>query len=668
MVKKSTFPSMGFKGHGLPSFLRSKSRVIDCEYQAQALLADPMSHHAQAALIMSDSSKHCASIDTLSSRLIYAQPRSRSLDNDRSNPAHKTILFSDPTPSSTQTRSTPFHGLPPEIIQHIAGFMSFSTLFLVYKSFPKIHRPLLQQILDHSLALMVLTLEIRQQRDIEHLPGTNTNVQPVLYDDTTLRTKWRATDFDLEQWTVEFQLEEKLGLQMAAKRRHAILQQQEEIQHTSSSCSNSGLCSLGSSNPPSKRAHMAPEDIEYMIWKARSRRMSPEVGTTTGNIGSGTGVATEEDAMQSLLMETPQEPSSFDNNFFHCNGSDRPPTLSSATVSFKANRNSPAPWVSLRSELGPDHSSSDESLSRTESLKTICARERIAAFQQNRVLQRSLAKMVHDNLCRTEFLPLPVELETSDLGQKRVEAFLLPHRPMSISEHESRRSSQELPSSSSSSTSFSGSTVSLSLSNQTSSRARRHSWHVTEPSEAPFTHTRHTSIASTIKKLFKASSSASSSGGRISRRSSLDLDNNHCSCPIVGHKSNFWSSMISSRASTSSRSLTNWSNSEDCLVHGHFGCRRTVHITSTPALAKDRWGLGIKRKRSLPGSRAIEDTNPEEGEGEQEKETCKTVVRPSLFEFQYGVRHNYMQTRLEGERVVRPTLFSCSLDFFMDEA
>lgn len=629
MVKKSTFPSMGFKGRSLPSFLRSKSRVIDCEYQAQALLTDHIPHHAQAALIMSDSSEHCASIDMLSSRLIYAQPRSRSLDNDRSNPTHKTILFSDATPSFTQTRSTPFHGLPPEIIQYIAGFMSFSTLVLVYKSFPKIHRPLLQQILDHSLALMVLTLEIRQQQDIEHLPGTNTNAEPVLYDDTTLRTKWRATDFDLEQWTVEFQLEEKLGLQMAAKRRHAILQQQEEIQHTSLSCSNSGQCSPGSSNPPSKRAHMAPEDIEYMIWKARSRRMSPEVGTTTGGIGSGTGVSTEEEAMQSLLMETPREPSLFDNNFFHCNGSDRPPTLTSATVSFKANRNSPAPWVSLRSELGPDHSSSDESLSRTESLKIICAREQIAALQQNRVLQRSLSKLVHGNLCKTEFLPLPVELETSDLGQKQVEAFLLPHRPMSISEHENRRSSQELPSSSSSSsssTSFSGSKVSLSLFNQTSSRARRHSWPMTEPSEAPFTSTRHTSIASTIKNLFKASSSFSSSDGRISRRSSLDLDNNNCSCPIVRHKRNFWSSMISSRASSSSsRSLKNWSYSEDCLVHSHFGCRRTVHITSTPALAKDRWGLGIKRKRSLPGCRTIEDMS-EEGEEGQEKETDRKSV------------------------------------------
>jgi len=275
--------------------------------------------------------------------------------------------------------------------------------------------------------------------------------------------------------------------------------------------------------------------------------------------------------------------------------------------------------------------------------------------------------MVRNDVSRTEFLPLPVELETGDLGQKQVEAFLLPHRPMSISEHESRRSSQELPSSSS---------VSLSLSNQTSSRARRHSWHVTEPSEAPFT-SRHTSIASTIKKLFKASSSLSSSDGRASRRrSSLDLDNNHCSCPIVGYsKINFWLSMISSKASSSSsssRSLTNWSNSEDCLVHGNFGCRRTVHITSTPALAKDRWGLGIKRKRSLLGYHTIEDKKPEEGEEEerhQDKETCKTAIRPSLFEFQYGVRHNYMQTsRLEGERVVRPTLFSCSLDFFMDEA
>ncbi|KAG0084325.1 hypothetical protein BGZ93_001298 [Podila epicladia] len=289
-----------------------------------------------------------------------------------------------------------------------------------------IHRPILQQMLDHSLALMMLTLEIHQQQDIELLPGAVHSLAPAQSSEvTTLTTEWRATNFDLAQWTVEFQLEEKLGLQMAAKRRHEILQQQE-FPHSSSVPSspspNSGLCSPGSSNPPQKRAHMTPEDIEYMIWKARSRPRTSSEGAA-GSVGYGAG-ASEEEVMQSLLMEdTPQE--AFDNNFFHCNGSDFPPSLASASVSFKANRNSPAPWVTQRIELGP-HSSSDSesSLSRPESPKTICALERIAAFQQNRVLQRSLTKMACRNeLSKTELLPMPVVLETSDLGQKRSQIF-----------------------------------------------------------------------------------------------------------------------------------------------------------------------------------------------------------------------------------------------------
>ncbi|KAG0029236.1 hypothetical protein BGZ82_008063 [Podila clonocystis] len=677
MVKKSTFPSMGFKRHGLPSFLRSKPlAAIGNEYRGaqDTFLTDHISHHAPSEVMVCDRSERARTMDTLSYHSNYPQPRSQDTDQ-LSTSMHKTILFSDPTSSPTPTKmAIPFHGLPLEIIQYIAGFMSFRTLVLVYKSFPKIHRPLLRQILDHSLALMILTLEIRQQQYIELLPGTVNHQTPAHFlEETTLTTQWRATDFDLEQWTVEFQLEEKLGLQMAAKRRHEILQQQE-LQHSTSapSSSNCGPCSLGSSNPPQKRAHMAPEDIEYVIWKARSRPRTSTEGAV-GGAGPGTG-ASEEEVMQSLLMEdTPQE--AFDNNFFHCNGSDFPPTLASASISFKANRNSPAPWVSHRIELGP-HSSSDSAsiLSPSESPKTICALERIAAFQQNRVLQRSLAKMVCRNeLNMTQFLPMPVALETSDLGQKRVEAFLLPPRPMSISEHESRRSSQEL-SSSSPPSSFSGSAVSLSPSNHGAlpPRARRHSWHVTGPDTfAP----RHTSIAATIKNLFKASSSSSSSSdGRISRsRSSLDLDNSNCSCPIVrgaSHKANFWASMISGKASFSSRStpMTNWPGSENCLVHRHVVTgRRTVHITSKsdPSVAlPDGWGLGIKRKRSLPGCQVGEDKKPEE----REEEATSKTTRQCLFEFQYGVRHNYMQTsRLEGERVVRPTLFLCSLDFFVDD-
>ncbi|KAF9308549.1 hypothetical protein BG003_010969 [Podila horticola] len=674
---------MGFKHHGLPSFLRSKSRVaIDCEFQGaqDSFLTDHVSHHLSPEVMTCDRSGHCArSTDTLSSHSIYSQPRSQDPEKFPT-PIHKTILFSEPTSSPTQTKiTTPFHGLPPEIIQYIASFMSFRTLVLVYKSFPKIHRPLLQQILDHSLALMILTLEIRQQQDIELHPGTGNSQEPAhSSEDTTLRTQWRATNFDVEQWTVEFQLEEKLGLQMAAKRRHQILQQQELHSTSLSSSSSSDLCSTGSSSPPQKRAHMA-EDIEYMIWKARSKpRISPEIPSGGAGPGVGAGI-TEEDVVQSLLMDDrPQD--AFDNNFFHCNGSEYSPTLASASVSFKASRNTPAPWVSHRVELGPHPSSDSESSpSRSKSLNTICALERIAAFQQNQVLQRSLAKMrCRNELNGAQFLPMPVALETGDLGQKRVEAFLLPPRPMFISEHESRRSSHELPSPPSS---FSGSAVSLSLSNQTavssSSRIRRHSWHVTEPFKAHSASSRHTSIAAAIKSLFKASSSLPSSSfssdKRISRsRSSFDLNYNNCPCPIVRGASNmvhFWASVISGKALPSSQALTNWPGSEDCLVHGHIGSgRRTVHITSksdpSVALAYE-WGLGIKRKRSLPGHQVVEDKRPED---EREEEVTCSTTRQCLFEFQYGVRHNYMQTsRLEGERVVRPTMFSCSLDFFMDE-
>ncbi|KAG0088363.1 hypothetical protein BGZ92_006268 [Podila epicladia] len=680
---------MGFKRHGLPLLLRSKPRTaIGCEYQGtqDSFLTDHFSQES-SEVIVCDRSEHCArSIDIPSSHSVYSQPRSQDTDQF-STSIHKTIFFSDPTSSLIPTKTTVlFHGLPPEIIQHIASFMSFRTLVLVYKSFPMIHRPLLQQMLDHSLALMMLTLEIHQQQDIELLPGAVHSLAPAQSSEvTTLTTEWRATNCDLAQWTVEFQLEEKLGLQMAAKRRHEILQQQEFPQSSSvpsSPSPNSGLCSPGSSNPPQKRAHMTPEDIEYMIWKARSRPRTSSEGAA-GSVGYGAG-ASEEEVMQSLLMEdTPQE--AFDNNFFHCNGSDYPPSLASASVSFKANRNSPAPWVTQRIELGP-HSSSDSesSLSRPESPKTICALERIAAFQQNRVLQRSLTKMACRNeLSKTELLPMPVVLETSDLGQKRVEAYLLPPRPLSISEHESRRSSQEMPSSSPPS-SFSGSAVSLSFFNQptvpsiSSSRARRHSWHVTEPDACASN--RRTTIAATIKSLFKASPSSSSSflsDRRISRsRSLIDLENNNCSCPIgrgatLTHKTNFWASMISGKASSSSRSslITDWSGNEHCPVHGHVGSgRRTVHITSKsdPSIALvDGWGLGIKRKRSLPGFQEGEDKKPAE---EREEEATSKTSRQCLFEFQYGVRHNYMQTsRLEGERVVRPTLFSCSLDFFVDD-
>jgi len=42
------------------------------------------------------------------------------------------------------------------------------------------------------------------------------------------------------------------------------------------------------------------------------------------------------------------------------------------------------------------------------------------------------------------------------------------------------------------------------------------------------------------------------------------------------------------------------------------------------------------------------------------------VKEQQLFELTYDIRHNYLHTsRLEGERVIRPMQFACSLDFFL---
>jgi hypothetical protein len=55
-------------------------------------------------------------------------------------------------------------------------------------------------------------------------------------------------------------------------------------------------------------------------------------------------------------------------------------------------------------------------------------------------------------------------------------------------------------------------------------------------------------------------------------------------------------------------------------------------------------------------------TSPSSQEQQQEEKHQK------LFEFSYGVRHNYLHShRLEGERVIRPMRFACSLDFFIQD-
>jgi hypothetical protein len=48
-----------------------------------------------------------------------------------------------------------------------------------------------------------------------------------------------------------------------------------------------------------------------------------------------------------------------------------------------------------------------------------------------------------------------------------------------------------------------------------------------------------------------------------------------------------------------------------------------------------------------------------------EDEPRDNEERRQQFEFTYDVRHNYLLSgRLEGERVIRPIRFSCTLDFF----
>ncbi|KAG0261986.1 hypothetical protein DFQ27_002663 [Actinomortierella ambigua] len=66
-----------------------------------------------------------------------------------------------------------FHGLPSELIQHIASFLSFEDLLRLYKSLPHVHRPVVQVMVDQVIALMVLQLEIYQARSSSSLDNDN---------------------------------------------------------------------------------------------------------------------------------------------------------------------------------------------------------------------------------------------------------------------------------------------------------------------------------------------------------------------------------------------------------------------------------------------------------------------------------------------------------------
>ncbi|KAF9158330.1 hypothetical protein DFQ26_007750 [Actinomortierella ambigua] len=66
-----------------------------------------------------------------------------------------------------------FHGLPSELIQHIASFLSFEDLLRLYKSLPHVHRPVVQAMVDQVIALMVLQLEIYQARSSSSMDNDN---------------------------------------------------------------------------------------------------------------------------------------------------------------------------------------------------------------------------------------------------------------------------------------------------------------------------------------------------------------------------------------------------------------------------------------------------------------------------------------------------------------
>ncbi|KAG0276426.1 hypothetical protein BGZ95_007552 [Linnemannia exigua] len=320
----------------------------------------------------------------------------------------------------------PFYGLPPEILQHIASFLPFHGLVRLYTCLPKIHRPIFQLFLDHSLALMMLTLEIRQQSDEQ--PPTRDSLFVSVNNNPNgvgaarkLQTHWRVTDFDLDHMRVEFQLEEKLGLEMAERRR-------QEIEYQIQQNAKWPQDSLTAAREQLARSRRGQEDFENLIWRSRTGGMSSS-SSTSSLIGS-----LQQSSSSSLFSISPPEVEVSDSNFFHCNGSSHTPTLGSATVSFKAQRNMPAPWISQHFDFAdPTVSSPPLSASTScsapvtpESPSVIRARERVAAYKQNRLLLRALAKMrCREESSKLQFLPVTVELETEELGQKKVEAELV---------------------------------------------------------------------------------------------------------------------------------------------------------------------------------------------------------------------------------------------------
>ncbi|KAF9353953.1 hypothetical protein BGX26_008288 [Mortierella sp. AD094] len=533
-----------------------------------------------------------------------------------------------------------FFGLPLEILQYIASFLPFHDLVKVFKSLPRIHRPVFQQQLDHSLALMMLTLEIKQ------IHGKSLHPMAVSYTAATvLQTRWRATSFDLEGMRVEFQLEEKLGLEMAERRR------QELALNPTSEKQGAGSQVTSEADGSSIQHCSFQENIENIIWKSRRRRIS---ATRRAAAGFAMTPADESD------MDFP------DSNYFHCNRSSSSPILASATVSFEAHRNVPAPWIAQRVErLGlraiapPRIPNASSALTlTTDSSRTQSARERIAAFQQNRVLLRSLAKMKgRQESGQARFLPAIVSLDTRDLGQKRVKAVIT--RSSFSNPQEDVQESNLL----------SSSMATTKAEEPPTMVRRRHSWHMLGDMAGSLSSVSRereqgeSGLSTVFRRFLKRSSWSSAGSTRPSTFPSSTLESTggeDAVHPQKGSRSADWTSIISGVANSMSLSFRR--NSQ--LNPSDGAC-------NAPSALNNKEGARMVVKTyNAKFNNQFHEHNHEKSskEGCAEVAFCNGQDSKELFELTYDVRHEYLlSTKLEGERVIRPIHFACSLDFFIQD-
>ncbi|KAG0215424.1 hypothetical protein BGX28_010129 [Mortierella sp. GBA30] len=464
----------------------------------------------------------------------------------------------------------------------------------VYMSMPAIYRPILQQQLDHSLALVMLTLEFYQaQGDVVTVRPASDNPWENTHESrgTLLKTQWRVTDFDFEDMRVVFQLEEKLGLEAAEQRRFEMIQQQLFLNTSSSTCCSNGLLLEplytvenfdtlpSSSHCPKRRREDEEEDIETRIWRARRNAIAAGRTSLDPSLRADT-------SLDHGLEDLP------DSNFFHCNGTNAVPVLRAATVSFKGERNLPASWLLQPTDdpwsspsINPHHKL--PCLMTQEVVRAVRTQEHIAAFQQNRVLLRSLARMrSQEESRRAQFLPKAIELDTQELGLKKAEAVIL--KPVPLMNRDVNRRTHA----------------------NKKIKGRRHSWH---------------------QLMLRRDRPSSFSSSKVLAESSKITD---------------WSSVISNMATTMYRSSMRAMYQETHYKRPCFTVRTTPVQDNEFCMKLDPAEYGHGHLKSLDKEDTVEDQQ--------------------LFEFTYGIRHNYLHSsRLEGERVIRPIRFECSLDFFV---